>query len=35
MYVLAPWSFQKVDFEPYYASKKYTTFSIPIDEALA
>ena len=29
-YVPALWNFQKADFEPYYASKKYTTFSFPI-----
>ena len=28
MNVPALWNFQKADFEPYYAGKKYTTFYV-------
>ena len=34
-YVPALWNFQKAVFEPYSYGKKYTTFSFPIQGALA
>ena len=33
-YMPALWNFKTADFEPYYAAKKYTTFSFTRHEAL-